>query len=135
MAENIRMCYRVSLNGGEPENFYEGIKGFEYQWGYNYEISVQRKSVAKPLLADASSYTYELKKVVRKEKVFQDVFFEVSLMIDGTSLVVNRDNTCWLLDEVTIEPGTHSCSELAEAKSGVFRHRGDNKLELISLTK
>ncbi|MBU1822086.1 MAG: DUF4377 domain-containing protein [Bacteroidetes bacterium] len=40
---------------------YDPIEGFEYKWGYNYEIVVEKLKIGAPK-ADASSFNYRLKK-------------------------------------------------------------------------
>lgn len=47
------------------EYFYDSISGFEYEEGFNYEITVLRKERINPP-ADASSYTYELVDIISK---------------------------------------------------------------------
>ena len=50
------------------KHFYTNIEGFDYQEGYNYTLKVI-KSRRDNVPADASAYTYKLKKVIKKEKV------------------------------------------------------------------
>lgn len=50
-------------------NFYSSIEGFNYQPGYRYKLIVKKTKVKEPVPADASAYTYRLKKVVYKNKV------------------------------------------------------------------
>ncbi len=50
-------------------NFYTTIKGFNYKPGYQYKLTVIKKKLTGPLPADASAYSYQLKKIVYKRKV------------------------------------------------------------------
>jgi hypothetical protein len=45
--------------------FYDGIKGFEYETGFEYELRVKVTPIANPD-ADASSLEYELIEIVSK---------------------------------------------------------------------
>ncbi len=62
-------CYLVKYApDGEWENFYDQIKGFDWQAGYEYELRVRVVPVKDPA-ADASSQTYELIEIVNKTAV------------------------------------------------------------------
>lgn len=62
-------CFLVKeKNSKNWEYFYSGIEGFNYQAGYRYVIDVTRTK-RKNVPADASIYTYKLKKVIKKQKV------------------------------------------------------------------
>lgn len=62
-------CLQVKYkNSKNWELFYSGIQGFKYQEGYRYTLSVIRTK-RKNVPADASAYSYKLKKVLKKQKV------------------------------------------------------------------
>lgn len=62
-------CLQVKYkNSKNWELFYSEIQGFRHQEGYRYTLSVIRTK-RKNVPADASIYTYKLKKVIRKQKV------------------------------------------------------------------
>lgn len=62
-------CYQVKFAGSTDwENFHGPITGFHYVPGYRYEILVNRIK-RKNVPADASSYSYKLKKIVKKTRV------------------------------------------------------------------
>ncbi|MBL4649217.1 MAG: DUF4377 domain-containing protein [Aureispira sp.] len=48
------------------EYFYYGIKGFDYEEGYIYNLNVKQTAIANPL-QDASSVEYELIELLSKE--------------------------------------------------------------------
>src|SRR5688572_26451379 len=58
MGESIQLCFLIKKDNGEKEFFRDEIEGFEYQWGYNYTINVEKKT-KKTVVADASSFTYK----------------------------------------------------------------------------
>lgn len=62
-------CFQVKYKNSKGwELFYSNISGFNYKPGYRYVILVTRtKRVNVP--ADASIYTYKLKKVLKKQKM------------------------------------------------------------------
>ncbi len=63
-------CLEVKI-GKEKEwtYFYDGIEGFDYEPGYIYRLKVEKTKRSGVIPADASAYTYKLKKVVSKKKV------------------------------------------------------------------
>lgn len=50
-------------------NFYTTIKGFNYKPGYQYKLTVIKKKRTGNIPADASAYSYQLKKIIYKRKV------------------------------------------------------------------
>ena len=64
-------CLQVWMDpDGEPELFYQGIDGFYYVPGYEYELRVLQTEVENPP-ADASSLAYTLLEVVSQEPAYQ----------------------------------------------------------------
>lgn len=61
----LQIKYKNSKNW---ELFYSEIQGFKHQEGYSYTLSVIRTK-RKNVPADASAYTYKLKKVIKKVKI------------------------------------------------------------------
>jgi len=62
-------CLQVKYkNSKNWELFYSEIQGFKHREGYRYTLSVIRTK-RKNVPADASAYTYKLKKVIKKEKI------------------------------------------------------------------
>ncbi len=61
-----QVCYQVKETpDGEYTLFYGEIQGFEYEPGYNYELTVAKTTVPNPP-ADASAFQYSLVEVVNK---------------------------------------------------------------------
>jgi hypothetical protein len=133
VGENIQLCYRLRYNGSEPQFFYDKIEGFNYVWGYNYTISVEKIPVNSPK-ADASSFRYQLKKIIRKDKVSPDETFELPLKKEDQSLLESKKGTCYYFSGIEIQTGKYSCQELAKAQSAIFLHNREKPgLALVKL--
>ena len=63
-------CLQVKI-GKEKEwtYFYSNIEGFNFEPGYRYKLKVEKTKEEGNIPADASAYSYKLKKVVCKKKV------------------------------------------------------------------
>ncbi|WP_373513158.1 DUF4377 domain-containing protein [Persicitalea sp.] len=129
--EGVQLCYLVSKNGGETEFFYDQIEGFAYEWGYNYEIAVEKIKIGEPM-ADASSFSYRLKKQISKKKVSTDLRFELPLLVDNYRLVESDGKNCLYFGRVRISTGAISCESLAGGQIGVFQHT-DGGLRLVEM--
>jgi hypothetical protein len=129
--EGVQLCYLVSKNGKLTEFFYDPIEGFEYEWGYNFEIIVEKLNIGKPM-ADASSFSYRLKKQISKVKVSPDLRFELPLLVDGYHVVESDGKNCLYFGNVRISTGTISCDSLAGGQLGVFQHTDDG-LRLVEI--
>ncbi|GHB62187.1 hypothetical protein GCM10007390_14930 [Persicitalea jodogahamensis] len=119
--EGVQLCYLVSEKGGEAEFFYDSIDEFEYEWGYNYEIVVEKREIDEPM-ADGSSFRYRLKKQISKEKVAAGLRFELPLVVDNYRLVESDGNHCLYFGSVRISSGPTSCDSLVSGQLGVFQH-------------
>lgn len=63
-------CMQVKEgNAKQWSNFYSTIEGFVYKPGYEYKLKVIKTKREGNLPADASSYTYRLKKLISKKQV------------------------------------------------------------------
>jgi len=129
VGEGAQLCYLVKKGTGSKEIFYDQIEGFEYQWGYNYTITVEKKVNNAPM-ADASSLNYKLKKVLKKEKAPVAETFELRLRINDQDLVQTIKGKCSYFGEIEIQSGTTNCTNLARAQSAIFRH-ATNKQGLV----
>ena len=121
VGEGIFLCYLLTREGGEREYFYDEIEGFDYEWGYTYEIEVEQSPVKQPM-ADASSFSYRLKQQLSKEKVAPETTFELPLSLDEQPLVTDENDACTYLGGISIDTGDLSCADLVNNQSGVFRH-------------
>ena len=120
------------------------IEGFEYEWGYAYELLVTQEKLKNPP-QDASSIKTTLVQIVSKEKLPQDTPFEIRLTMTyddgGFNNYIRGDASSGysLLGSVAVDCGT-LCDELSEVLNakervtGVFNHQGDG-IKLIELKK
>lgn len=133
VAEGIQLCYLVSKNGGAPEYFYDAIEGFNFTWGFNYEISVEQKTITSPA-TDGSSFGYKLKKILKKEKAKEGETFELPVTLDHNPLFEFKNETCMYAGEILIKVEKYSCADAQKASIGVFRHHDSgNGLVLVAL--
>lgn len=129
--EGVQLCFLVKKDDGEQAFFYEDIKGFNYKWGYNYSLSVERIKLENPQ-ADASAYEYELKKILSEEAVSSDTQFELPVSLDGYPLISNKDGNCSYLSGKTIATGNTTCESLSSGTRAIFQHTASG-LKLIEL--
>jgi hypothetical protein len=122
--------------------FYSNIEGFEYELGFTYDILVIKESIDNPP-QDASSIKYTLKNVISKEKVGDDITFEIRLKSvtrnNPPSYVTgNLSSGYKILNTTEIDCG-ELCENLSEnlenedEVSGLFKHIENGKLKLIEL--
>ena len=127
----------AKIGGENWEYFYSDILEFDYEPGYVYRLKIKKEVVEDPP-QDAAQYTYTLVSIRSKEKVPEDLTFEVRLKWGGHNFVTESNQAFSLLDQYNID-----CSELCETLSrnlreeesvtGVFSHNSGNSLRLISL--
>lgn len=130
---DLQLCYLVSKNGGEPEYFYDEIEGFEYQWGYNYELVVETVEVKQPM-ANASSISYRLKQEVSKEKVPAGETFQLPLTAEDQSVIQTENGVCTYMGAIRIDTGDRTCADLAKGQAAVFRYQeGEPVLLLVEI--
>lgn len=92
--------------------FYDHIEGFEFEWGYQYELRVLVTEVVDPP-ADASSLAYSLVELVRKVKVDVDSSFEFNLF-PGQGFVERVSTTEFQLgQEVSFNCDVSTCDTVA----------------------
>ena len=106
VADHLADCTGVSeqkcmlvREGPEEEwtYFYDGIEGFEYEEGYEYQISVEVQEVENPP-ADASSLRYVLREIIAK--VPTETVAQIDPDLLGSWKVIRMDG----MDEVAINP-------------------------------
>ncbi len=78
VGEGSMMCLLAKEEGqADWEFFYEVIEGFDYEWGYIYEIQVQKSMVKNPP-ADGSSLAYKWIKTISKKEAPENETFTIS---------------------------------------------------------
>jgi hypothetical protein len=120
VGEGPRLCYLIDRGTGEYEYFYDEIEGFEYRWGFNYEIAVT--SSTQPAMADASTLQHRLVAVIERRRARMDVTFALPMSLEGQVLIAAKDGVCSLLGAIDIDTREHSCDALRSRESAVFRH-------------
>jgi hypothetical protein len=88
----------------------EYINGFDFEWGYSYELKVKRTKLAQPL-EDAGDTDFHLIKVISKKAVTDSTTFKIDLKgwvelppngkEDTGAFTFNNDGTCTYLGEMT----------------------------------
>jgi hypothetical protein len=82
MGEARHLCMKYTLENGESHTFYDGIAGFEYQWGHEVTIEVKSKKVKNPP-ADGSSVDYFLVKTISDVQVPNGSEFDIRMEKEG----------------------------------------------------
>ncbi|HEY9168134.1 MAG TPA: DUF4377 domain-containing protein [Lutibacter sp.] len=123
-------------------NFYSNIEGFEYELGYVYDLIVEKQAIKNPP-ADGSSINYGLIEIISKEKIEDNVSFEVILKStkrsDPPSFVTgNKVSGFKILNTIEID-----CSDLCDQMVqmletenellGLFKHTETDAIKLIEL--
>jgi hypothetical protein len=134
MGEGPRLCYLIDRGKGDFEYFYDEIEGWEYRWGYSYQIEVTRST--QPAVADASTLQYRLADVIEQQRAPVDTTFTLPLSLDGQVLIAANEGACTLLAAIDIETTAGGCDALRNQETAVFRHHAsEQKLVLVlSLT-
>ena len=122
--ESVQLCFVIKKENGDKEFFYDQIEGFNFQWGYDYELSVEKKTIKLPK-ADMSSNSYKLVKILKKEKVSAGVEFELPVKFNDEVVVQHDKGSCSYFNEIRISTGNNSCDELAKASSAIFKYAAD----------
>lgn len=119
--ESLQLCYLVSKNGSAPEYFYDEIEGFEFDWGFTYELLVHTKTVRNPK-ADASTLVFVLDKMIKKEKVPNTTSFEIPVMIDNQPTFISDNGNIIFAGKIPVEFEKYSFKDLMASKFGIFKH-------------
>lgn len=131
--ESVQLCYLIKKNGGKTEFFHDEIEGFDYEWGFNYSIGVE-KIIRKKAMADASSFTYKLKKIYKKEKIRPGVTFELPLKYNDQHLIENKNGSYSYFGVIDVQTAKYSAGDVAKARSAIFKYASDKPgLVLVSL--
>ena len=141
--QNYEHFKRLTLDS--PDSEAEYIDGFDFEWGYEYELEVIEKKLEESL-SDGTRYEYELKQIVSKKAVPGSSEFR--LWLDGnlyyylgeensqTLLPVN-DSTFVYMDEVEIEvpktllPEFNRIVSAEKSRVGNFRFLSSSRIRLL----
>ncbi|MFC2123457.1 DUF4377 domain-containing protein [Bacteroidota bacterium] len=135
------LCYLAQKEnkiGSFEWTYFSGVRGFNYEWGYVYDIEIKRKKMSDNI-ADAGEYSYKLIEVLDKQRAGPDEEFEIYLFL-GPEPCVYGDTVegFTLFDEMDIDCGD-LCIDLsnmldtAKLLTGVFKHKDEETIELMKL--
>ncbi len=127
------------------ESHAEYIDGFEFEWGYQYQLKINEIKLENPP-EDAGDTDYKLVKLIKKEKVADDYTFELALVRDlylspGDDQVSNfnpiNDSTYLYYEEINIIVPPSLQAEFDKVRlegkyrRGRFEFAGDKTIRLI----
>jgi len=105
------------------------IQGFNYSWGYDYELEVEVEDLINPP-EDSPAEKYTYKKEIQKSLVSTIKAFEISISHSPTTNYIKevsgKDNTYKIFDEKDIICSPDICAELNQLTT-------DNKAILMEL--
>lgn len=127
VGEDMQLCYWVSKDGREFEYFYDEIEGFDYQWGYQYELLIHQKKKENRML-DASEFRYELRQELAKNHT--DKTFQLPSIFDGQKLITLEKEQCSYMGMVPIYTASFSCEDLEHSEQALFRYENNGLLLL-----
>jgi hypothetical protein len=123
------------------------IDGFDFEWGYSYELKLKRTKLAQPM-QDAGDTDYELISIISKNAVEDSTTFETTLKgwvqlapnleDDDGAFTFNSDGSCTYLGELTfycddsLLDKLKSINKTEAHKKGTFMFV-DRKIHLISI--
>ena len=96
-----------------PNSRAEYVDGFDFEWGYFYNLKVKETYLGQ--MSDGTNYEYSLLKVIAKEKVADTVIFRMSIDplryyhkleeegVSNYTLSQLNDTTYLYMDQVEIE--------------------------------
>lgn len=120
--------------------FYSNIKGFNYEPGFIYLLSVEKQQISDPP-QDDSAIKYILRKVISKEKVETEATFKITLKsknLGSSFLTGDLESNYKILNEIEVHCND-LCKNLSEKLqtsnevSGIFNHAENNSLRLIDI--
>lgn len=86
--QNYEHFKRLTLSS--PDSPIEFLSGFEFKWGYNYQIKVKETKLNQ-MLSDGTQYEYEFVKIISKTKVPDSTQFR--LFLDGNRYYYELDSS------------------------------------------
>ncbi len=127
------------IGSGNWTYHYGGIEGFDYEWGYTYDLKVKKEFVKNPP-ADGSSIRYILEEVALKQMVSEEFEIYLKRSSHGDSFVYFDDGQSEysLMEGISIDCSS-LCDELEkiltlnEAVIGSFDHNESGGIILKQL--
>lgn len=98
--EGRQFCFLVKGENDENwQNQFEYIENFDFEWGYIYEVIVEKKKKEFPSF-DGTTHTYKLVKILDKKSVNKNTSFQLNF--DRTDLK-NELEQYYLINNIKIE--------------------------------
>lgn len=124
------------------------IKNFEYEWGYTYELIVERREIEySDTVMDAPGTCHILVDLVSRQKADQDTAFEIMLIWQDehgddsyffNAVTGDQETGFSLFESIKLDCGD-LCEQLTDQLqteqnlTGVFNHIFDGSIKLIDL--
>ena len=116
-AENSTLCLQVKIKG--DKNWFllekDEINGFNYDWGYDFELEVEVEDLLEPP-EDSSSKKYTHKKIIERSSASTVQTFDISISDTTTSSYIKKvsgkDNIYKIFDDKEISCLTDICAIL-----------------------
>lgn len=132
--QNYEHFKRLVLDS--PNSKAEYVNGFDFEWGYFYNLKV--KEIYLGQMSDGTDYEYSLLQVISKEKVADTYIFRMSIdplryynkLEEGVSnytLSQLNDTTYLYLDQVEIEIPHNFLESFRKMIENEINFRGDFK--------
>ncbi|WP_347330455.1 DUF4377 domain-containing protein [Marinimicrobium locisalis] len=134
-----QLCLQTRRAGSdEVTPFYDPIRGFEYQWGHHYSLSVERFRVEEEeLLADASSYRYELRDVDSSSEDDVGTKYQLNRVHLNYSTFTKSDGQYFMVGKPFQCENRQECDALVALNDTggmvnvTFEYRGEGKIRLL----
>lgn len=111
----VQGCLLVKIDDDTDYGpMYDGIQSFSYEWGFTYELEVDRYRVENPP-ADAPNMRRVLRRLVRKTRVPAGTEFEMVLTGNGPVQALGNDQYQWFTSPRFDCPPGLNCASLATA--------------------
>ena len=129
-----QLCYLVKKdNAADWEFLYEGIDGFTYEWGKDYELQVEEIKNKKPV-ADQPPISYRLIKIVSANDAPEDAVFQLVIKDSEMKAIQKTDDGMSLLGQYPVRcDQPQLCNELERRLSSDpkvtcrFSHASDRR--------
>lgn len=98
----------------DAEFFYDTIEGFDYQWGYDYELLVSVSSLSSPM-SDASNLHYELIDIIAQSEYKHKQSFDYVARYGNESIVKVAEGEYHLAGNQSMVCDPASCASIDSA--------------------
>jgi hypothetical protein len=146
--QNYEHFKRLTLSS--PDSYVEYISGFEFEWGYTYQLLLKETELLP--LSDGTRLKHELVKVISKTKVPDSTQFRMFLDVNlyyyavdsseieaSKTLIQKNDSTYLYFEEVEIIVPPRLTAQFksivdgATKKVGTFEFIDEKKIRLVQL--